>query len=201
MKFRGLQSVNITALFSEQLNHQLISPDTVASLFATGDTQKDVRNVVEAPGLKIINLPNQKKTVAFEPNRLIVSNNDGGTIKESELLGDFVKVFSISAIDKSKLAGYGFNFDGLAEADDTDLSNIIGSKLLQLSSNIKQAGAVVSFVKDNITYILELKPIQEKAYHVHLNNHYQSSIMPSPEVLESELKKRLIEFQDLIKKI
>jgi len=202
MKFRELQAANITASFSDQINHTLISLDKVASLFITKDPQKDARNVIEAPDLKILGFPNQKKTIAFEPNRFIVAYNDYKADMNSALANDFTKILSMTGIiDQSKLEAYGFNFDALAEAETGKLSDIVGPKLLQFSPDIKRGGATVSFEKDGVTYVVELKSVSEKLYHVHVNVHYQSNSIPPAETIKEEVGKQLIEFQSIIEKI
>ena len=201
MKIQGLKNVNITVLFSVPLNHLLISQEKIAKLFDITDAQRNASNFVEAPGLKVIILPNQKRDIAFEQSRFIVADKTGNSIEKSTLVDDFRKIFDAGPIDPTTVAAYGFNYDVLVESDGGNLSDIVGQKLLQLP-NIKNGGAMVSFEKGGISYALDIKPINDKkTFLAHFNAHFTSNIIPNNEVLKKESVLQFKELEQIIKSI
>ena len=200
MKIQSLQNNNITVLFSAPLNHLLISQDKLSKIFDTSDPQQNIRNFVEAPGLKLMIFPTQKKDIAFEPARLVVSDKSGVDIEKSALINDFRKVFNSDAIDPTKVAAYGFNYDVLVEMDRGSLGDIVGQKLSNLP-NVKNGGAMVSFEKEGINYVLEIKPAKDKIFLAHLNAHISSNKIPDDLILRSELASNFKIFIDILKTI
>lgn len=65
MKIETIKSVNITMLFASPINHLLISREGLLNLFKTDDKEKDKMAFIEAPGLKVLIFPNQKKRVCI----------------------------------------------------------------------------------------------------------------------------------------
>lgn len=199
MKIQELKNLNITLLFSAPLNHLLISQDKLSKIFDTSDPQEKIQNFVEAPGLKLMIFP--KKDIVFEPARLIVSDKSGIDIEKSALIDDFRKIFNSDSIDSTKVSAYGFNYDVLVEMDDNGkLSDIVGSKLSVLA-NIKNGGAMVSFEKEGINYVLEIKPAKDKIFLAHLNAHISSNKIPSDPTLKRELAFNFNTFIDILKTI
>jgi len=72
-----------------------------------------------------------------------------------------------------KLEAYGFNFDALAEAETGNYQTLLAQSYYSFRLTLT-SGATVSFEKDGVTYVVELKSVSEKLYHVHVNVHYQS---------------------------
>lgn len=201
MKIQSLKNANITVLFSVPLNHLLISQEKIAKLFDTADAQQNVHNFVEAPGLKVIILPNQKKDIAFEQSRFIVADKTGNSIEKSTLVDDFRKIFDAGPINSTTVAAYGFNYDVLVESGGGNLSDIVGQKLLQLP-NIKNGGAQVSFEKGGINYAFDIKPTNDKkTFLTHFNVHFITNTIPNNEVLKMELALQFNELEQIIKSL
>ncbi len=200
MKIQSLKNVNITVLFSAPLNHLLISPDKITKFFITGDPQKDGFNFIEAPGVRVIIFPNQKKDVTFEPFRLIVSDRSGVDIEHSTIVSDFKKVFDTDLVDPSKMVAYGFNFDISVETEKGELVNIVGSKLLELP-DAQVGGATVLFAKGGIKYVLDMKRINEKIYLVHLNVHFVTSVIPDIRLITRNIHLQFKELGNIIQNL
>ncbi|MGH2563878.1 MAG: hypothetical protein ACRDE5_05165, partial [Ginsengibacter sp.] len=177
-----------------------ISQGDLVKLFKVGDAQKDLFNVVEAPGLKVLILPNQKKDIVFESTRLSVNDKSGVEIKDSTIIEDFEKAFNISAIDKSKVVAYGFNYDFLAELYSGNPNDFIGEKISKLKDIVvKNVGINVSFEKDGLTHTLILTPsANPKIFLVHFNSHFNSSNVPNNEELKKQILQRFEEFKNML---
>jgi len=203
MKIQGLKNLNITVLFSAPLNHLLISQVDIVKLFQVGNPQNDLFNLVEAPGLKVLTFPNQKKDIVFESTRLSVNDKSEVEIEKSSIVEDFEKAFNISAIDKSKVVAYGFNYDFLAELENGNPSDLVGEKISKLPNiTIKNVGINVSFEKDGLTHTLTLTPsAQPKVFLVHFNSHFSSSDVPSVVELKDQMLVRFKEFKEILKNL
>jgi len=201
MKIQGLKNLNITLLFSVPLNHLLISQADVIKLFSTGDSQKDLFNFVEAPGLKVAIFPNQKKDIAFESLRVSLNDKSEVEIDKSTLITDFRKVLDSGFIDKSKIIAYGFNYDFLIELDNSN--DLIGAKISKIPDiTIKSAGVNISFEKDGLTHMLTITPTgQEKKFISHFNSHFNSNDIPTNEILKTQIQEQFNEFKEMIENL
>lgn len=85
MKIETIKNVNIAVLFSEPLNHLLISQKGLLDLFKTRDQQKNQHTFVEAPCLKVLIFPNLKKEVVFEWVRVLVNDKSETCLKSLKL--------------------------------------------------------------------------------------------------------------------
>jgi hypothetical protein len=201
MKIKELKIANITLLFSSPLNHQQISQTEVVKLFATGNPQMDLLNFVEAPGLKLLILPNQKKEIAFEATRLAINDKSEAEIRKSALVDDFTKVFNSSAVNKSAVIAYGFNFDVLAEMETGNMNDLIGPKVSKLP-NIISADINVVFEKDSIRHSLKITPAgMEKIFLVHFNAHIAVNTVPDNDELNKQMVFQFNKFENIIKDI
>ena len=202
MKIKGLKNVNITALFSAPLNHLLISQEEVTKLFKTGDTQKDVLNFVQAPGLKVFIFPNQKKNISFEASRLIVNDMSETEVMKSPIIQDFEKVYDLNVVDKNKIVAYGFNYDVLAEMNGSKLTDLVGSKITKLPGiNVKNAEVKFSFEKKELNYVISITPTgKEKEFMVHFNVQFNANNIPVDNLVE-QMHTQYKELEDILEKL
>lgn len=199
MKIQGLKNLNITLLFSAPLNHLLISKDDVVALFKTGDAQKDLFNLIEAPGLKVVIFPNQKKDIAFETSRISLNDKSEVEIEKSTIISDFRKVLGHRIFtDQSKIVAYGFNYDLLVELEHGD--DLIGEKIAQIPGiTIKSAGINLSFEKDELAHTLTITPTgQEKVFLAHFNSHFSSTNVPEDATLRAQMASQFKEFKEMM---
>ena len=202
MTIESLKNVNITGLFSSPLDHLLISADGIVKLFSGTQNLSEVKkSVIEAPGLKVIILPELKKEFIFESIRVVVGDKSETTPDKSSIIDDFQKLIDNNFIDLKKLTAYGFNFDAIVVPGETfKISDIIGSKLSQFS-NISSAGIHVGFEKNNLKYNFDLTPLGvENKYLAHLNAHITQDLPDSTEI-KKQLEAQYKEFEELISKI
>ena len=170
-------------------------------MFATGNPQMDLLNFVEAPGLKLLILPNQKKEIAFEATRLAINDKSEAEIRKSALVDDFTKVFNSSAVNKSAVIAYGFNFDVLAEMETGNMNDLIGPKVSKLP-NIISADINVVFEKDSIRHSLKITPAgMEKIFLVHFNAHIAVNTVPDNDELNKQMVFQFNKFENIIKDI
>jgi len=204
MKIEAIKNINITISFSSSLNHLLISQKDLLELFKTGDPQKDLHTFIEAPGLKVLIFPNRQKDIVFEANRVLVNEKTGVRPEESKIIDNFQKLIEKNIIERDKIIAYGFNYDVLVfpESEDFDINNFVGSKISAIGENIKSAGVNLAFDKNNIKYILEIKPLGngKQKFLVHLNAHFGKEL-PSFEELKKEVVIQFKELEEIIKKI
>ncbi|MBU4339224.1 hypothetical protein KKB43_03200 [Patescibacteria group bacterium] len=203
MKIEAIKNINITALFLEPFNHLLISQKELFDLFKTNDKDKDLHTFVEAPGLKVLIFPNLKKEIVFEGVRVLINDKSETPPEESKVLDDFKKIIDSNMVNVNKLAAYGFNYDVVVvpENDNFKISDLVGSKIAGIE-NIKNAGVNILFDKDNITYMLEIKPVgKEKKFVAHFNAHFSVNKLPDNEQLKKQISEQFEEFKKVIKKI
>lgn len=203
MKIEAIKNINITTLFSEPLNHLLISQKDLFDLFKTNDKDKDLHTFVEAPGLKVLIFPNLKKEVVFEGVRVLVNDKSETVLEKSEVINDFKKIINSNMVNMDKLAAYGFNYDVIVipENNSFKISDLVGTKIAGIA-NIKNAGVNILFDKDNIAYVLEIKPVgKEKKFVAHFNAHFSTNKLPDDEQLKKEVSKQFEEFKKIIQKI
>jgi len=202
MKIESIKNVNITGLFSVPLDHLLISPDKIVSLFNTGTNPVDIKkSVIEAPGLKVIVFPELKKEFIFENVRVLVSDRGEVTPENTTVIDDFKKLIDNNIFDSKKLTAFGFNFDAIVIPDSTfSVSDLIGTKLSKFP-NIQNAGVNIVFDKDGLKYNFALAPLGvENKYLAHFNVHIQQDFPDVTEV-KRQLLAQYAEFNDVILKI
>lgn len=204
MKIDSIKNINITTLFSEPLNPILITQNGLLDLFKTGNQQQeDLHTFVEAPGLKVLIFPNLKKEIIFEGVRVLVNDKSEVIVEKSQIVDDFQKVMSSNMIDRNKIAAYGFNYDIIIrpESDAFKITDFVGGKIAQLA-DIKSAGFNILFDKDNITYVLEIKPLgKEKKFIAHLNTHFNMNKLPDSQELKKQIQNQFEELKKIIQKI
>jgi hypothetical protein len=202
MKIKSIKIINITALFSSPINHLFISPKDILEVFKTGDPKKDTFNVIEAPGLKVMVFPEQKKEIVFEGNRLVVNDKSEKLVESSSVVSDFRKILNKNIVDATtKLAAYGFNFDVIAESENS-FTDLIGRSVSKIP-NISSAGVSVSFEQNSVNYMLAITPTpnDKKLFVVHFNAHLSSNAIPYDGELKKQLMSQFIEFEKTIKNI
>lgn len=203
MKIEAIKNINITLLFSEPLNHLLVSQKGLLDLFKTGDQQKDLHTFVEAPGLKVLIFPNLKKEVVFEGVRVLVNDKSETVLEKSEVISDFKKIIDSNMVNMDKLAAYGFNYDIVITPSDNTfkIDNLVNPKIASML-NIKSAGINILFNNGNITSVLEIKPVgKENEFIAHYNAHFNMNKLPNDQELKKELDDQFIEFKNIIQKI
>lgn len=202
MKIEVIKNVNITALFSTPINHLLISQKDLIDLFKTNNQKNDERTFVEAPGLKVLVFPNRQKEIVFEATRILINNKTGRNPEETEVVDDLYSILKMDLIEQDKLSAYGFNYDVVVvpESDSFNINDLIGSKIAKIE-NIKNAGVNLSFEKDNIIYILDIKPIRGQRFVAHLNVHFSANKLPSQQDLKKDIKIQFEELKSILQKI
>jgi len=202
MRIESIKNVNITALFSAPINHLLISQKDLLDLFKTGDQEKDKYTFVEAPGLKVLAFPGKQKEIVFEATRVLVNDKTGRQIEETEIVDDLRNILKIGLIEQNKLTAYGFNYDVVVlPNDDFSISDLVGSKIISVE-NIKSAGVNFSFEKDNVTYVLDIRPIgSERKFIAHFNAHFNANKLPDSQELKDKIKIQFEELKNILQKI
>ena len=205
MKIESIKNVNITALFSTPLNHLLISQEDLLKLFKTENQENDKHTFVEAPGLKVMTFPNLKKEIVFESVRILVNDKSETLPENSNVVDDFQKIIDDNMVEQDKIAAYGFNYDVVMspENDSFKIDDLVGVKIANLADiDIKSAGVNILFDKDNVTYVLEIKPIgNEHKFIVHFNAHFSTNKLPDNIKLKEELGVQFEEMKKIIEKI
>ena len=205
MRIESIKNVNITALFSAPLNHLLIPQEGLLRLFKTENQENDKHTFVEAPGLKVMTFPNLKKEIVFEGVRVLVNDKSETLPENSNVVDDFQKIIDGNMVEQDKIAAYGFNYDVvvLPESDSFEIGDLVGTKIANLTNiNIKSAGVNILFDKDNITYVLEIKPIgNEHKFIVHFNAHFSTNKLPDNIKLKEGLGVQFEEMKKIIEKI
>lgn len=201
MKIESIKNVNITILFSEPLNHILISQRDLLDLFKTGDQENDKHTFIEAPGLKVLVFPNRQREIIFEANRILINEKTGTEPEKSEIIDYLQKILDSSFIEKNKIAAYGYNYDLVIASNDESfkISDFVGNKIVSLAE-IKSAGINISFDKNNIKYVFETKPIRDndQKFVAHFNVHFSVGQLPSDKELKEDLKAQFEEFKNNI---
>ena len=203
MKIQTIKSLNITALFASPINHLLISQNGILDLFRTEEVEKDKNLFVEAPGLKVLILPNRKKEFVFEGIRILINDKNEVPPEDSDVANDFEKIIKSDMVEQDKIVAYGFNYDAIVipENDGFKISNLVGDKIAEIQG-IKSAGVSIVFEENNITYVLEIKPIgSEKKFIAHFNAHFNTNKFPTASELKEEMKKEFLKFESVITKI
>lgn len=202
MKIKEFKNTNITLLFSEKINHDSVSKNDILDLFKTGDKDKDINNFIQAPNFKLFIFPNQKKDIAIEDVRLVVSNKEEKDLKENGIVDDFYKIFETTGyFNKDNVTAYGFNYDFIVEADSLKKVDLIGSEIKEIYNDFdfKKAGVNFSFSDKTVDYSVDIRSTnKENEYFVHFNIHHKSSEIPAKEDLKKEL---ISDFKEAFEKI
>ena len=205
MKIEALKNINITVLFSSPINHLLVSQKDLLDMFKSGDQTKDQHTFVEAPGLKVAAFPNLKKDIVFETNRFLINDKEED-VEKTKIVDDLQKIVNSSMVEKDKIVAYGFNYDTIVypQNEEFKIDDLIGSKISEIEG-IKSAGVNILYEKNNITYVLDIKPINagagDKKFLAHFNVHFNKKELPDEEKLEEDIKKEFKEFESIIEKI
>lgn len=205
MKIESIKSVNITVLFASPINHLLIKQEELLGLFKVGDQQKDEHTFVEAPGLKVLIFPNQKKDFVFEGTRILVNDKSEIFPEKSAVIDDFKKIIDSNMIERDKVVAYGFNYDAVVmpENGSFQINDLLGNRIANIQGiNIKSAGVNILFEKDGTIYVLEIKPIgSEQKFVAHFNAHFSTNKLPIAEELKAGVSRGFLEFKNIIEKI
>jgi len=197
MKPQEIINKNITILFSEPLNHLLISPTELINLFKIGDEKLDRHTFIEAPGLKVLVFPNRQKEIIFESNRLLINDKTKEEVSKSEIFDYLEKIIEKNRmVDKNKISAYGFNFDVIASSEKGKLKDFINPEITGVFSKVKSIGIKLFFEKESLLQNFQITPtLLENQFLIQVNFHY-------PGVLEEKEKIRekfLDDFNKLIK--
>lgn len=203
MKIEAIKNVNITALFASPSNPLLVSQEGLLDLFKTDDEAKDKMVFIEAPGLKVLILPNRKKEFVFESIRILVNDKSEILPENSEVIDDFEKIIKSDMVEKDKIVAYGFNYDAVIMPENSNFKNsdLVGSKIADIQG-IKSVGVSIVFEKNNTAYTFEIKPIgSEQKFIAHFNAHFSINKLPDIKELKGKINKEFLEFKNTIEKI
>lgn len=202
MEPKEIININITLLFSEPLNHLLITFKDLFELFSIGDEKLDQHSFIEAPGLKILIFPNRQKEIVFEMNRVLINDKSKKEPQNSEIVDDLEKILQKNKmIDKEKIIAFGFNYDIIGTTEKEKFEDFISSKIIEAVSNIKSAGINLFFEKNNSRRSLQITPLPEaNQFLIHLNVHYQQRF-EELNTIKTKLIQDFNDFLNLIKKI
>jgi len=204
MKMERVKNINITVLFSTPINHLLISQKGILDSLKSGDIEKDKHTSLEAPGLKVLILPNRRKEFVFEGVRILINDKTGKEPKDSDIMNDFQKI--MESIEQNKIVAYGFNYDATIIPSDTEaglsIDDLVGTKIAKIP-NIKSAGVNISLEEAGTSYVLEIKPIgSESKFIAHFNAHFKiTDKLPSSLELKKQIISQFNKFKEIIKKI
>lgn len=172
MKMLKIKQSNIAIVF-ERLDHSVLSPEELKKML---DYSKDeALSVIEAPGLKLFLLPNKKKAIVFEQNRLRINDDSGNEVDKSEVLDILQKM--ISKFNTAKILAIGFNYAVMAEIDSRKLVQNLYSGVFKNHQSIQllKGGFRLGYEKDKHRFDLVLSPTElENQILITLNSHYDS---------------------------
>ena len=195
MRLKKLQQVNFTAVYNDRINHSVIKTDDIARSLGANDNEQ--KTVFEAPGVKVIILPQLKKEVVLEANRVVLNDNSGSDIGESSLPEDFYK---LSDKLPGSVGAYGFNYTIIIESSEAiDFSDFLSDHLKQVFGDIIGSGVTIKYGSGSTEYTMQLAPAGIKTEMiVSLNVNYASREIPPSEDLSAELTKN---YEELTKKV
>ena len=202
MEYKEILNTNITLLFSEPLNHLLITFKDLVDLFKIGDEKLDQHSFIEAPGLKVLIFPNRQKELIFEANRILINDKSKKEPQNSEVVDYLEKILQKNKmVDRNKIIAYGFNYDIIGTSEKGKVEDFISSKIKEAVENIKSAGVNLVFEKDTSRQVLQITPhATPNQFLIHLNIHYQRPLEELITIKE-KLNNDFINFLELIKKI
>jgi hypothetical protein len=202
MEFKEIKQLNITLLFSEPLNHLLITFNDLLDLFKVGDERLDQHSFIEAPGLKVLIFPNRQREIVFEANRVLINDKSKKEPQNSEVVEDLKKILQKNKmVDRNKIIAYGFNYDIVGTSEKEKVEDFISSKIIDATKNIKSAGVNLVFEKDTSRQTLQIRPLpMANQYLINLNVHYQQPLGELT-AIKQKLNDDLTNLLNLIKKI
>lgn len=179
MKIQNIQlkKINITALF-DKVDQSQITSEAIRSLFDLKPEEKANTPYIDLPGTKVLIIPTQRKEIAVEPNRLMVSDSNIDDPAKSKTVGNFKKVYNAFS-GKSKLRAYGFNYDILLSLQDNfQYSSLLSGSLKRLlnGGTLKEVGARVIYDKGGRKIDIQVVPGgQQNQLSIHANAHHESN--------------------------
>lgn len=202
MELQEIKQINVTVLFSEPINHLLITPKEVVDLFKTGDEDLNQHSLIEAPGLKVFTFPKKQREVIFEANRLLINDKSGSSPKESKIIESLNSIMGAKMVSLEKIAAWGFNYDTIAVSKNKKIkpTDFISNKIAKIIKKVERAGVQLIFHKDKARFNFQTQPVAEDKLLVHLNVHYRG-ILPSERKLKESLAREFNFFISLIKKL
>jgi len=202
MEYKEILNTNITLLFSEPLNHLLITLKDLIDLFKIGDEKLDQHSFIEAPGLKVLIFPNRQKELIFEANRILINDKSKKEPQNSEIVDYLEKILRKNKmVDRNKIIAYGFNCDIIGTLEKGKVEDFISSKVKEAVENIKSAGINLVFEKNSSRQTLQITPLPTANHFlIHLNVHYQQSL-DELGIIKEKLNNNFIDSLNLIKKI
>jgi len=202
MKIQTIKQINIVVVFSEPINHLLITPKEILELFKK-EEKLPQHSLIEAPGLKVFIFPNEQKDLVFEAYRIIL-NDKSKKPEESEIIDDLENILTKGGIvDRTKISAYGFNYFAVANSEKKNIEDLISSKITGIIENIKRVGIQIVFQKENTRETLYITPIEVEAkdqFLIQLNLHYPQFLVSLKELKERFIK-NFNEFINLVEKI
>lgn len=199
MKVNEIVNKNITILFSEAINHLLISPTDLIRLFKTGNEKLDLHTFIEAPGFKVLVFPNREKEIIFEANRILINDKTKEEPAKSEIFDYLENIIEKNkTIDKDKILAYGFNFDVIALSEKRKSKDFLNPGVINLFDNVKSTSFRLFFEKDSLLQDFQVSPTAiESQFLIHANTHHSGGL----EKKEKMRKKFLEDFNKVIKLI
>jgi hypothetical protein len=185
MQIKDLSLLNVTILLEESIDHNVFANKDIFNIFSNAD--EDIKHVIiEGPGVKIYQFPENKFEVIFEPQRLIVNDKSGVNYMESLVSEKTIKIAELAKV-KSKAFGYNFDFRVEVERDFV-IADILGKKLSDFDE-ITSIGASLQFKKAGSNIGLDIKPINaiSNEFIIHVNVHHDSTLPVSKEEVIEKL--------------
>lgn len=201
IKSQEIKQLNITAVFSE-IDHTSITAEKMRNVFELTEEEKKNSPFLEpSPEVKILAIPNRKKDVIIEANRLRVNDRSGKKPKESDLIQDFRKAFE-NLVDKEKIVAYGFNYDILVFTEEPiEYEVFIGDKMLSILNKglLSEAGMRMVYKKEDKRFDLQISPIVGIAnqFLLHLNIHYEKREIKDLNLFRDQFIQGYLEIQKI----
>lgn len=201
MNIEKIQQLNITVLFKDQL--ALVLPQNVFDTLGMTPDQTGV-NVIQGPGILIINFSEQKKEFIFERNRVLINDN-AGIIDKSEIIDDYFRVMQMSSFNKSNVIAYGFNYSAIAsKKEGINFPEFIDESIKKnIPDKLESAAIKLIFKKENITYDLQIVPAgvaSQAIIHLHFNMPV-SELSEEADNLKNKFNGFFKEFKNIIEKL
>lgn len=205
MTIDSIKKINITLLISEPINHSLVNQTSLLSLFNVVDKKtEDFKkySFVQAPGLTVLNLIEEKKEIIFDYNRVLI-NDLFSTDPDSSNLAECIMKFVDGAnlIQMDKIAAIGFNFTLVADnKKKINYNNILTKKTLESfigkGENIEKAGFKINVLGKKAKKEIQLNSISEGKSIIAANYHFDGNTIIVHNKIREEMKES---FNDLLK--
>ena len=205
IKSQEIKQINITAVFSE-IDHTSITAEKMRRIFGLTEEEKKNSPFFEpSPAVKILAVPNRKKDIIIEANRLRVNDKSGKQPKESDLVQDFRKAFE-SLVDREKIVAYGFNYDILVFTEEPIRYEIfIGDKMLSIlnGGSLSETGMRMVYKKEDKRFDLQVSPIvgNTNQFLLHLNTHYDKKEIKDFDFFRDQFIQGYLETQKIINQL